>query len=157
MTSLFICNSVDGIDADQSALEIRVKRKAAPGPVAGMIDQFSFERIHVHVVKFFDSLLQTPNIEIVEAALPESRQRIVAICKYQTKLSGRFALFAAQTAQDALLQNLDHGGRRAFDRLADEQVDVFRHNDVAHQREAVAVARLAENLDERIPGSNRAQ
>ena len=43
-----------------------------------MIDQFSFERIHVHVVELFDSLLQTPNVEIVEAALPEAWQRIVA-------------------------------------------------------------------------------
>ncbi len=53
-----------------------------------MIDQFSFQRIHVHVVKFFDSLLQTPNIEIVEAALPEARQRSIAVGKRQAKLSG---------------------------------------------------------------------
>ena len=62
--------SVDGINPDQSVLEIRVEGKAAPGPVLWMIDQFSFQRIHVHVVKLFDPLLQTPHVEIIEAALP---------------------------------------------------------------------------------------
>jgi hypothetical protein len=37
-----------------------------------MIDQFSFQRIHVHVVKFIDSLLQTPDIKIIEAPLHRS-------------------------------------------------------------------------------------
>src|ERR1700691_4282078 len=97
------CNSVDGVNADQSALEIRITRKTAPGPVAGMIDQLPFQRIHVHVMKFFDSLPQTPHVEIVEAALPEAAKRIVAARKWQTKLSGRVALLAAQAARDALL------------------------------------------------------
>jgi hypothetical protein len=43
-----------------------------------MIDQFSFQWIHVHAVKPFHSLLQTPNFEIVEAALPEARQPPIA-------------------------------------------------------------------------------
>ena len=98
-----------------------------------MIDQFSFERIHVHVVKFFGSLLQTPDIKIVEASLPEAAERIVSTRKCQTRLSGRIALLAAQTARDALLQNLNHGGRRTFGRLADEQVDVLGHDDVAYE------------------------
>jgi hypothetical protein len=122
-----------------------------------MIDQFSFQRVHVHVMKFFHSFLQTPNIEIVEAALPEARQRIIAVCKCQTELPVRLAFFAAQAARDALLQNLNHGGRRAFGGLADEQVNVIGHNDIAHQRETVAIARLAENLDENISGANGAQ
>jgi hypothetical protein len=48
-----------------------------------MIDKFSFERIHVHVMKFLGSIHQTPDIiqagsnqsphpKIMEAALPES-------------------------------------------------------------------------------------
>jgi len=111
----------------------------------------------MHVVKFFDSLFQAPNIEIVEAALPKARQRIVALCKCESKLSGRFVLLAAQAARNALLQNLNHGRRRTFGRLADEQMDVLGHDHVAHQRESIAVARFAENPDERVPGANRAQ
>jgi hypothetical protein len=54
-----------------------------------MIDQFSLQRIHVHVVKFLDSLLQTPHVEIVEPALPKPGQRIVATRKDQPQLPGR--------------------------------------------------------------------
>jgi hypothetical protein len=111
----------------------------------------------VHLVKFFDSFLQTPDIKIVEAALPESAQRIVAADKRQTKLSSRVALLAAQTARNALLQDLNHSGRRAFCWLADEQVDVLGHDDVAYKKVSVAVARLAKNLNKRISSANRAQ
>ena len=43
---------------------VRVEGKTAPGPVLRMFHQFPFQRVHVHVVKFFASLLQTPHIEI---------------------------------------------------------------------------------------------
>jgi hypothetical protein len=36
-------------------------------------------------------------------------------------------------------------------------MDVLRHDDIAHQGKSVAVAYLAENLDEDISGANRAQ
>jgi len=42
-----------------------------------MSDQFSLQRIHVHVVKLFNSFLQTPDVEIVETALPETVVRSV--------------------------------------------------------------------------------
>ena len=122
-----------------------------------MIDQLPFQWIHVHVVKFFHSLLQTPHIEIIEAPLPEARQRRIAACKIQTQLSGERAPLAAQAARDALLQYLNHSGRRSLGRLADEQMNVLRHNHVAHQREAVVIARLAENLRENISGAHRAE
>jgi hypothetical protein len=47
---LRVGNSANGVNPDQSVLGIRVERKTAPGPVLGRIDQFSFQRIHVHVV-----------------------------------------------------------------------------------------------------------
>ena len=54
-------HSMDGIDADRAALQNRVERKAAPRPVARMIDQFSLQRIHVRVVNFFNLLFQVPD------------------------------------------------------------------------------------------------
>jgi len=57
-----VCNSGDGVDPDQSVFEIRVEGKTAPGPGFRVIDQFPFQRIHVHIVKFFDSLLQAPYV-----------------------------------------------------------------------------------------------
>ncbi len=67
-----------------------------------MIDQFSFQWIHVHVVELFGSLFQTPHVEIVESALPEARQRILAICKAQIELWDGLSFFAPQTARGAL-------------------------------------------------------
>jgi hypothetical protein len=138
-------------------LGIRVEGKTAPRPVFRVNDQFSFQRIHVHVVKFLDSLLQTPNIEIVEAALPKARQRIVPTSKVQVQLSGGPPFFVEQAARDALFQNLEDRRRRPFSRFADEQVDVLGHDDVAHQRETVTVAHVAKNLDKDISGVNRTQ
>jgi hypothetical protein len=122
-----------------------------------MIDQFSFQRVHVHVVKFFDSLLQTPYIEIVETALPKARQRIVATCKDQIQLSAKPPFFATQAARDPLFENLNYSRRCSFSRFADEQMDMLRHDDVTDEGEAVTIADFAKHMDENIPCSNRTQ
>jgi len=41
----------------------RGEREAIPETVLGMIDQFPFHRIHVHVLEVFDFLFLTPHIE----------------------------------------------------------------------------------------------
>lgn len=137
--------------------EIRVEGKTAPGPLLGVIDQFSFQRVHMHVVEFFNSLLQTPHVKVVKPPLPKARQQIVAACKDQIQLSGGRSPFAAEAARDALFQNLNYSRRRSFDRFADEQMDVLRHDNVAHKGKSVAVAHLAKNSDENVSGANRAQ
>jgi len=40
----------------------------------GIIDQSALERIRVHVAELLDFLLTTPNVEVIEALLPELRQ-----------------------------------------------------------------------------------
>jgi hypothetical protein len=52
-----------------------VVAKTAPCPLLGLQDQASFHRIPVHVAKFFDALVLCPDIEIVEAALPDFSRR----------------------------------------------------------------------------------
>ena len=111
----------------------------------------------MHVVEFFDSLFQTPHVKVVKPPLPKARQRIVATGKDQIQLPCGRSPLATQAARDALLQNLNESGRRTFGRLADEQMDVLRHDDITRQGEAVAVAHLAKNMDESISGANRAQ
>jgi hypothetical protein len=152
-----VFSSANGVNADQPVLEIRVEGKTAPGPVLRVIDQFPFQRIHMHVVKFFDSLLQTPHVEIIETPLPKTRQRIATACKGQIQLRRGSALLATQAARDALLQNLNHRGRCSSHRLADEQVNVLGHDNISDQRKSVAVAHLTKNLDKNILGANRTQ
>ena len=110
----------------------------------------------MHVVEFFDSFLQTPDIKIVEASLPEAAEHVV-VRKWQTKLPGSDALAATQSARNAMLQHLNHSGRRAFGRLTDEQMNVLWHDNIAYERESVAVARFAQNLSKSISSANGAQ
>ena len=99
--------SGDGINADQSVFDVRIEEKTAPRPVLGMIDQFPFQRVHVHVVEFFHSLFQTPYIEIVETPLPETWQRIVATCKDQIQLFGGPPLFYGASAAKHVVSELE--------------------------------------------------
>ena len=95
--------------------------------------------------------------EIVESTLPEAWQSAFAARQRQTQLRRGRSLFAAQAARDALFQNLNHGGGRSLDRFADQQVNVFRHVRVTHERKTVAVADFAQHLDKDILGANRTQ
>jgi hypothetical protein len=122
-----------------------------------MIDQFSFQRVHVHVVELLDSLLQTPDVEVVKPPLPKPRLRILSNIKAQIQLSGIRSLFPAQAPGDALLQNLNRSRGRSFRRLANELMDVLRHYDISNKREPVAVPDVAKNLNESILGANRTQ
>ena len=119
-----------------------------------MSSEFPLYRIHVHVVKFFDELGLTPDIEIVEARLPELRQQVVGMAKWKPELLGRccFGRLATELPRHALLQNLHDGGRGACGRFADEQVNVIGHDYVTRKSEAVAVAHLVQNLHKQIPG-----
>ena len=110
----------------------------------------------MHVVELFDSLLQAPHGEVIEAALPETRERFVATGKGQVQLSGGPAVFAAQASRDALFQDLNDSRGRSFRGFTDEKVDVLGHDNESDQGEAVAVAHLAEQLDEDISRADRA-
>ena len=106
----------------------------------------------MHIVEFLDEFLLTPDIEIVEARLPELGQAIMHMAERKWELlAGRFfARIAAEPPRHTLLQHLHDGRGRTFRRLADEQVDVVGHDDVAHQCKAVAVAHFAQNLHKQI-------
>ncbi len=71
LSSLLVLDSVDGVNPDQSMLQIRVERKAAPGPILRVIDQFSLQRIHVHVVELFNPLLEAPHVKVIKSPLPK--------------------------------------------------------------------------------------
>ena len=110
-----------------------------------MTGQFPFQRIHVHVVKLFDSLLQPLHVEIMEATLPETRQRVLGVRKIQLELCGWLPLFASQAARDALFQDLNHDGGRTFGRLGNEKMNVLGHDHIAKDTEDIASAHSFES------------
>lgn len=61
----------NGIDGKGSGGRFRVKEETTPGPMPGMRDEFSLDGIHVHGAEFFDEFLLTPDMELIEAGLPE--------------------------------------------------------------------------------------
>jgi hypothetical protein len=76
LISLCNCNLVDGVNPDQSVFVIRVEGKTAPRPVLGMIDQFSLQWVHVHVVKFFHPLLQAPHVILAGSPSKSQGKRV---------------------------------------------------------------------------------
>ena len=147
----------DGVDRGQSRLLCGVEGEAAPGPVSGVGDQLALQRVHMHVVQFFDSFFQTPNVEVIKAELPEAAGQLGRRFEAEPELACRRSLPAAQAARNALLERLHDGRGRSFGRLADEQVHVLGHHHEAHQSEAVTLAHLGQNLNDNIFGARRAE
>ena len=96
-----------------------------------MSDEFPLQGIHVHILEFLDILLLTPDIEIVEARLPELGQGMIGTLETKSELSCGPTWFSAQPARHALLQNLHDRRRRSLGRFTDEQVNVLRHDDIS--------------------------
>jgi len=99
----------------------------------------------VHVVELLNEFSLTPNVEIIEAGLPELGQEIVRVLKRKSELLGKhfLAWLTAEPARHALFQDLHDGGRSVHSRLADEQVNVVGHDDIA-------VAHFAQNRHKQI-------
>ena len=118
-----------------------------------MLNQAFPYRVGVHVMKFFFFLGVTPDIEIIKAALPETPVLRQPVVEGQQKLPLRSpALSAAHGPRDALFQNLQNSGHRAFGRFAEKQMHVIGHEHIAHQRELILAADLAQYFEEEIFG-----
>ncbi len=89
----------------------------------------------MHVIQLLDPLFLTPHIEFVEAGLPECPARRIA---KELALSGIVARsFGQKGTGRALFEHL-HGRRKAAHfRRAEQKKNVFGHDDVAHDHEAV--------------------
>jgi hypothetical protein len=152
LTLLSDLASAQGINANQAQFFLRIEGETTPRPVPGMSDKVSLHGIHVHVVELFDEFGLTPDVEIVEAVLPEPRQGLERIAERKFQLQGGCppSRLAAQAARHALLQDLHDCGRGPLGGFAEEQVNVVGHDNVARERESVAVAHFAQNLCKQI-------
>ena len=73
-----------------------------------MGDEVPLHGVPVHVMKFLNKLGLTPEVEIVEARLPELWQRIMGMAKGKSELLGGhfFAWLVAEPPRHALFQDL---------------------------------------------------
>src|SRR5208282_6595014 len=143
------------IDGQHSTLASLIERPTAPWPVVRVPDQLADDRIPVHVLQLLFPLLRAPHVEVIKPPLPEARQFGPGLGKPEAQLRrGRRATLPSQGPGDTLFQDLQHRRRRPIFRLADQQMDVLGHDYIAHQQKAVALAHLAERLDEQVPRSH---
>ena len=120
------------LDLDSADFAECVVAVAAPGPVFGLFDESTMDGIAVDVLEFLDALRWGEDIEVVVTGLPESPV-------------GRFDFLG-----DGLLQCLDGASKSCAFRFAKEQVDVFRHHDVADHVEPITAPGLFERAFEDI-------
>src|SRR5580700_8123036 len=134
-----------------------VPRIRTPYPIPRRRDQTALHRIHVHVFQLLHLLFVTPYIEIVKPLLPKLRQRILRRELKCELPHNALPPPRAHLPRHPLLQNLQHGRRRPFHRLADQQMNVFRHHHESHQRKSINIANLAQRLHEQIARSFSSQ
>ncbi len=112
----------------------------------------------MHVLQFFAELLPRVNVEIVEPSLPKRPYLHRAPRKCQGQLPrGTLLPFPAKRSGNLLLQHLQYFRGRAFLRLAEKQVNVFRHHHIANQLERVPRTYFVEYSDETIPCACRSK
>jgi hypothetical protein len=130
---------------------VPVKTIAAPHPLFGRLHQLPFHRIEVHVIQFLILFACAPDVEVIKSALPE----VSIACKRgvvpEFQLGNRcLSSLCSQGSRDALFQRLHYAGRISDGGLADQQMDVVGHDDVAEKGEVVAVAHLSENSQKEV-------
>jgi hypothetical protein len=60
------------VDLDQSRLSAKIKAETAPAPLFGRIHQPTLERIAMHVTQFLNAFAFGPEVEVIEARLPDA-------------------------------------------------------------------------------------
>ena len=114
----------------------------------------------MHVVYFLVPLLPGPHVEVVKTPLPERTMLRRGHFVPQAPLSRRRTLpppSAVHRAGNALLQHLHHRRRSSHPGLADQQMNVLQHHDVAQQREIPSVPNFVQNHKKLITRSFRPQ
>ena len=111
-----------GFDFDAAGFAGLPVEETAPGPVFGFFDQAAFYRVVMDVAELLDELGLGEDVEVVIARLPELGART-------PEELGGFAL-----------EDAEGGGEWMTFGLAEQQVDVLGHQDVAEEEESVALA-----------------
>jgi hypothetical protein len=103
--------------------------EAGPTPVLRSCYQTPADWVAVHVLEFLDRFVVVPHVEVIIAALPES-------CVFGALKFPGYLLF----------QNLQDRGKLKIARFAYQKMDMFGHDDISGDNEAVALPHLLQFL-----------
>jgi len=99
------------------------------------------------VVQLFLAFLRGPQDEGIEAWLPD----VIFAVALEAPLGGHMGPEPFQYAPSkALFDGLHHRGRIASSRLAEQQMDMLRHDDVAHHNEMIAAAHMFQHFKKQV-------
>jgi hypothetical protein len=117
---------------DRAGLLQKIVTITRPAPILRSFHKTSGDRIAVHVLQLFDSLVMGEHIEVVITGLPERTLR--------------------EAFWDRELEGLKRFGKRnlVVFRFTDEEVNMLRHDDVAEDLEVVPPPGLFERVEEDV-------
>src|SRR6267378_2616461 len=133
-------------------------RPTAPSPIFGMKDKFARDWIPMPVVQFLLQFLLAPHIEVIEAALPESRSVRLRWSKAQSELHcRRFSRALSQSPGDSLLEHLqDFRGITPLG-FTKEQMNMLRHDYIPDELDVMPRADLVQNFHKMVTSPRRAE
>ena len=138
-------------------LVIGVVSKTAPRPLLRFQHQSARYWVAVDVAEFFQPFRVAPDYEIIKSPLPHVSLGEHFIPEFAL---GRIAMSSQaleKLVREALLQHLHHGRWSALLRLADQQMEVFRHHDISDHYKTVAAADLFENFQKQASTGGSSQ
>ena len=119
-----------GFDFDGTGFAGSVVVEAAPAVALGVGDEATFDRVAVDILDFLFEFVGGEEVEVVVAGLPE----VVA--------------FALEEFGGLAFDDSEGGGEGVGFGFADEEVDVFGHEDVGVEEEVVGAACAFDDLFE---------
>src|ERR1700688_2650562 len=120
--------------------------------------EFALCGIAVHILQFLSHFFSAPDIEIVKAALPKSGRLAPLWGERQRQLRcRRLSWPSAQGARNFLLEHLQDFRGVALGGLADQQMNVFRHDHITDQLKTVPHADLIQYSHEALAGPGRSE
>jgi hypothetical protein len=105
----------------------------------------------MHVVQFLNPFLRRPHIKIVKPPLPEMFRALIRHARPQPQLIHvPTPPLPPNRSRHSLLEHLHDRPGRANPRLGNQNVNVFRHNHVANQRELIPLPHAAQDFQQHL-------
>ena len=124
-----------------------VAAEGAPAPQFRRINQSPLYRIVMHVVQLLSMFAPAEDIEVIGALLPESRWQLG---RPELYLNFGLLLSCPTAAGNTLFENLHGHSDSSLSGLADQQMEVLRHDDVTPDDKLIFLSDFLQDFQEQI-------
>jgi hypothetical protein len=129
------------IDLHHARLFVSVAAIAAPRPLLRLLHKAFLHRVAMHIAQLFHSFALAPHMEVIKSLLPDVL-RLALPCRAPNRVQN--------LPRESLLHDLHNCRRRSAFRLAEEQVDVVGHYNVADHNKLAALSGILKDLQKQI-------